>query len=550
MSAQEVDKIYDEGEEVDVDVPKRSKKVAVTAGRPTWRPELLYPNYTMGPGLAWIKRATTVTFFGWLLVMVYGWATFTCREDDPSRKVLHKFSYVFAAASALYAVRAEWNAVKYCLRPFLEIRKGLFLFGLVEISVTKFLLLRLTLTFLNVLGPFLFGLSAIQAAGDESCRDSGKRFWRFAWDATWLQSHFAVFLGDSRSAFQFWNDTLNIRTCYGICAVIMFVPTLRAMLMSTWCTDVKDTCEATYVVQRDDEGTVTAEYWAEKRFKTTYHTCWDCFRTVVARTLEFCCCKPKDYWGKRGKNLCHFMANLWDSTFFNEASAGLARAVGFAALRDMTTTASLHELEQMLDADIGDAKTMISVQRRMIIVFHGTIRSTLQHTVLKAGLMLNLQVTQFMLHRAVLLKSENEIPMDWLAFVSMMLTMVPTLLFDPYQVAVALWNARRVVHAKRRFENSPAYEQMTPDDSYYLKKEQQTIWEKLVFVLFDCFVGYALLFYAVLKLYNTLFNCLGQGYNFGACAEIPWGCMGSPAAGESAGEREAAEWRCLRTGAA
>merc|ERR1719356_2291792 len=115
----------------------------------------------------------------------------------------------------------------------------------------------------------------------------------------------------------------------------------------------------------------------------------------------------------------------------------------------MTCGLALHELETLLTADIDSAETLRGIQRRMILYFNRTISSIFLHTFIRAGLFLNLQVTQFMIHRAVMLRVINNVKMDWLSLVSIMVTVLTTLLFDPYQLYVTLRSWCRVRSATR-----------------------------------------------------------------------------------------------------
>merc|ERR1712194_13477 len=88
------------------------------------------------------------------------------------------------------------------------------------------------------------------------------------------------------------------------------------------------------------------------------------------------------------------------------------------------------EFSATAPAPAGPNGNPIRLLRRMILVLEAALRQTLYHTVMRGGLILNLQVTQFMLHRAVMLRNTNTIMMDHLALCSILFTVGSTFLFD------------------------------------------------------------------------------------------------------------------------
>jgi len=543
VSAQEVNDIYAEVSWPNDQIPEGRGGVIVPSNQQPVprRPDPVHPNKTMGPGLAWIKSSTYFTLLMWLLTLVFGWCTLGCNPSDRQSAHATKYpmsTYVVAALAPTYAVYAEWKALQYGWRPFLEIR-GFPVLLVCPVSITVYALIMLSMTFANILSLFVFALSAIQATEDALCRGMGEslprqREWDFAWVATWMQSlpQSEVF-GYSHSAASFWSKYLNIKNCYRICVLLLILPFPRAVLVSNWRAaanvGVDAACKATY---RNIGGTWM---WPEQRIQSLAHELWDCLRAPVARTAEFFCRRPRGHWGQYGKRLCPSMGGMWDMTFFNGAAASLASAVGFAALRDMTCALPRFELTRLLDTVLDaerlvviDSAQMSNIQRRMILDLEGTMRSIRNHTLTRAGLILNLQVSQFMLHRVVMLKAIGTIRMDTLSLVSISLTLLTTLMFDPFQLLRTWRDVARVRKVTRRFLEGQGAPLMNPRQRAQFEKDRRTIFNHMIGTLVLALISYPLIVYAVVKLHRTLFTCPGQGWNWDKCVQIPWECHRKP----------------------
>ncbi|CAK0875017.1 unnamed protein product, partial [Prorocentrum cordatum] len=203
--APEVDRIYDEG-----------GQVPPGANPPSFRPTPLGLNFTMGPGLRWVRAATVFTLIMWMLVMPIVYTQLTCDPKTLDAHAAKHPMWVWAILLVLsvVVVLAEAKALMYCMRPFKESRTDagltearLGILGIFKVSDTKYILFRLFSTFVNVFfGLYIFGLSMVQSAGDQLCR--GTTLWHFAWDATMLQSWFPFI------SLYFW-DKAALRQTYG-----------------------------------------------------------------------------------------------------------------------------------------------------------------------------------------------------------------------------------------------------------------------------------------------------------------------------------------------
>ncbi|CAK0805013.1 unnamed protein product [Prorocentrum cordatum] len=169
-------------------------------------------------------------------------------------------------------------------------------------------------------------------------------------------------------------------------------------------------------------------------------------------------------------------------------------------------------------------RTFIQMQRRLILVLEAALRQTYGHTVMRGGVILNLQVTQFYLHRAVMLHTMNTIYMDHPTLYSILFTVGSVVVFDlMLQLRQALQMYCQVMRTIRStVSGGTTLESIGPE----CKNDKKTINLLMMYVIIWAVIGYALFAYAVLKLYMSLTACPGEGYNlFSSCAPIPWDCL-------------------------
>lgn len=256
--------------------------------------------------------------------------------------------------------------------------------------------------------------------------------------------------------------------------------------------------------------------WDEIRWDSYYRVLCRRWTRAVKRALECCCCGA--YRMCRDCGLCHCLGGVWSSTFFSDATASLAIVVGFAGLRDISETLHRCQLTSMLaPGRRNDPDNLSRMQRRMILVLESTLRQTLYHTFAKGAIILNVQVTQFMLHRPIMLKFTSNIYLDKGSLASILVTGGTTLVFDPIQLASTLRKFYQVEAALKRYAGPP----LTPKHI----TDRRTIRMLVFFVVLWAFFAYGGLLYAALKLYSTLYACPGEGWNWKGCAKIPWHCM-------------------------
>lgn len=188
--------------------------------------------------------------------------------------------------------------------------------------------------------------------------------------------------------------------------------------------------------------------------------------------------------------------------------------------------------EEKTGAGIGDTSRLnnfVQMQRRMILNLEMTQRSILLHTFVRAGLILNLQVTQFMLHRAVMHKAVGNIEFAKLSYFSIVVSLVTTLVFDPYQLYLTCKYFVRVERAIWRFE--PRATELSTDHAMDkawkgIKHDRRTARQYMISTLLWAIVSFGLVFYAVVKLCRTMTTCAGDGWDWDKCAPVPWDCQG------------------------
>ncbi|CAK0852160.1 unnamed protein product [Prorocentrum cordatum] len=459
--APEVDRIYEEG-----------GQVPPGANPPSFRPTPLGLNFTMGPGLRWVRAATVFTLVMWMLVMPIVYTQLTCDPETLDAHAAKHPMWVWAILLVLsvVVVLAEAKALMYCMRPFKESRRDagltearLGILGIFKVSDTKYILFRLFSTFVNVFfGLYVFGLSMVQSAGDQLCR--GTTLWHFAWDATMLQSWFSFI-----SLF-FWDKVGNLTHCYFACVVLLFISFPRALLRS-----IPAPLRADETMERET-------------------TC--CFIWI----LRVC----RDAWTPTPpvdmavKAVYDMESENWKEKFRREVDSG-----------------NIDEPQTK--------KKFVQMQRRLILVLEAALRQTYGHTVMRGGVILNLQVTQFYLHRAVMLHTMNTIYMDHPTLYSILFTVGSVVVFDLmiqlrqalHMYCQVMWTIRSKVSGGTTLESIGSS----------CKQDKKTINLLMMYVIVWAVIGYSLFAYAVLKLYMSLMACPGEGYNLGSCAPIPWDCL-------------------------
>ncbi|CAK0805014.1 unnamed protein product [Prorocentrum cordatum] len=136
--APEVDRIYDEGGQVPPGaIPPESHR---------FRPTPLGLNFTMGPGLRWVRAATVFTLIMWMLLMLIAYTQLTCDLETLDARAAKYPMWVMAIMPVLSSVvvLAEAKALMYCMRPFKELRSDagltearLGILGIFKVSDTK-----------------------------------------------------------------------------------------------------------------------------------------------------------------------------------------------------------------------------------------------------------------------------------------------------------------------------------------------------------------------------------------------------------------------------
>ncbi|CAK0862448.1 unnamed protein product [Prorocentrum cordatum] len=512
----------------------------------SFRPTPLGLNFTMGPGLRWVRAATVFTLVMWMLVMPIVYTQLTCDPETLDAHAAKHPMWVWAILLVLSAVvvLAEAKALMYCMRPFKELRRAagltearLGILGIFKVSDTKYILFRLFSTFVNVFfGLYVFGLSMVQSAGDQLCR--GTTQWHFAWDATMLQSWFSFI-----SLF-FWDKVGNLTHCYFACVVLLFISFPRALLHSipaplradetmereTTCCFIwiLRVCRDAWTPTPPVDMAVKTVYdmeskkWKEVRFRSCWRRLCDRWSQVVKTTAMRV--TGVDLGG------CHCLESVWLSTFFTDASVSLAAVMGLDGLKDIAQTLAicqLHKFRREVDSGNIDEKEtkrkFVQMQRRLILVLEAALRQTYGHTVMRGGVILNLQVTQFYLHRAVMLHTMNTIYMDHPTLYSILFTVGSVVVFDlMIQLRQALHMYCQVMGTIRsKVSGGTTLESIGSS----CKQDKKTINLLMMYVICWAVIGYSLFAYAVLKLYMSLMACPGEGYNLGSCAPIPWDCL-------------------------